>query len=129
MNRQQNPLPGLRIAAIAFLATRTAEGRTLCSNPNRELVLESNCENPKGPGLYYMVASEIDLPVGTKIDEEVQLNDSFNPIDRANAMFPQDIEGLESGGFGKRQCDPGQGGGNGGGRPVVIVGGGAVIGG
>ncbi|TDZ18198.1 hypothetical protein C8034_v004154 [Colletotrichum sidae] len=109
MRRQQNNLPGLRAAAVVFLAARAAEGKIFCATSRGEVVPESNCENTKAPGTFYMIRSDQELPLGSAIPPETEMNDSFYPIDRANARFPPDIE---YGGFGKRQldCDDGTGG-------------------
>lgn len=95
MKTQHVALPGLQLAAVAFLAA-AAEAKTFCTDNAGKVVATANCVGADKAN-FKLAEFNGDLKIGDEFP-----NDPSNPVAR-------DINsGLVSGGFGRRQedCDP-----------------------
>lgn len=91
MKTQHVSLPGLQLAAAAFLAA-VADAKPFCADAAGKVVATANCVGADKAN-FKLVESNSDLKIGDAIP---------------NDQVARDINsGLVSGGFGRRQdCDP-----------------------
>lgn len=94
MKTQHVALPGLQLAAVAFLAA-AAEAKTFCTDNAGKVVATANCVGADKAN-FKLAEFNGDLKIGDEFP-----NDPSNPVARDTNS------GLVSGGFGRRQdCDP-----------------------
>ncbi|KAK1637032.1 hypothetical protein BDP81DRAFT_393734 [Colletotrichum phormii] len=95
MKRQQVTLPGLRTAAVAFLAARSVKAeKVFCADAENVVVYHTSCDDaPRGT--FFLVRHSVD-------PEVVDLYDSADFIDRKYAREQRELRerDMESGGFG-----------------------------
>lgn len=113
MKNQLISLPGLKHAAVTFLALRNVaaseirDDKVFCADKNRKVIEKTNCNGTKPVDTTFLFRDNDSIPpLDSVVDNNITMYDSSLTMDRQMALLPPDqVEpagGVEARGFGRR---------------------------